>query len=192
MEKVIKISVAYFGFLSLAFGFGLIGPTLPELQRLTDSDTQTISWVVTARSLGQLIGSLLAGFTLEKLPVGWVCSVAMLLVAPCTVMIPFLRNIIVMCIVSGVWGIASSFCIVAINLEILHMWLGRGPGPWMQALHSIYNVRMLLSPILAQPFLSNSSDMEQNTTVSNNKSLEHLGETYKNINISSNLTILWW
>ncbi len=65
MEKIIKIFVAYFGFLSLAFGFGLIGPTLPELQRLTGSNTQTISWVVTIRSLGQLVGSLLAGFTLR-------------------------------------------------------------------------------------------------------------------------------
>ncbi len=59
------------------------------------------------------------------------------------------------------------------------MWSGRSPGPWMQALHSVYNLGMLLSPIVAQPFLSNSHGLEQNLTVSGNETLELNGKAYK-------------
>ncbi len=61
------------------------------------------------------------------------------------------------------------------------MWSGRSPGPWMQALHSIYNLGMLLSPIVAQPFLSNSYDLEQNANANVNETLELNGKAYRTI-----------
>lgn len=42
-----------------AFCYGLVAPTLPELQRIAHVGSGEISWLATARSLGQLIGSLL-------------------------------------------------------------------------------------------------------------------------------------
>lgn len=52
------------------------------------------------------------GLTIERLTRGWVISVALLLIAPCTVALPFLPNVTTMSVISALWGIISSFVIV--------------------------------------------------------------------------------
>ncbi len=42
-----------------ALSYGLVAPTLPELQRIAHVDASAMSWVPTGLSLGQMAGYLL-------------------------------------------------------------------------------------------------------------------------------------
>ena len=60
------------------------------------------------------------------------------------------------------------------NIAIFIIW-GKKNGPWMQALHCLFVVGMLLAPVISRPFLSNTdrdaNDVTENEEIVNSTTL---------------------
>ena len=67
----------------------------------------------------------------------------------------------------------SPLFISVTNIGIFSIW-GKKNGPWVQALHCLFVVGMLLAPVISRPFLSNT---DKNTSeLTDNQNSTVLGE----------------
>jgi MFS family permease len=129
----IKLSAAYFGcFYVLGLLIGSIGPVMLALSEQTNSPVTSLSWCVTARSIGYLIGSTAGGVLLDKFPKAGnnILAVILVIASVCTSLVPYVKTVWLLCLFVSTQGLAMGVVDVVAMTCLIYV---HGPkvGPWM-------------------------------------------------------------
>ncbi len=141
-------NIGYYGsFLALGLIVASIGPALPYLARQTGSELNEISYLFVARSLGFLVGSMVAGRIYDSvkghpLLVGGILALAGL--SGAVPAVPWLWALVLLFFGLGLCGST-----VSVGGSMLLVWANRGRlGSLLGGLHFIWGVGAFLSPII--------------------------------------------
>jgi fucose permease len=135
-----------------------LGPTLPGLAAHTQTELREISYLFTARSLGYLIGSLLAGRLYDRIPGHPVIATALLITALTMALTPTIPLLWLLIAVLLIMGIAEGM--VDVGGNTLLVWTHREKvGPYMNALHFFFGMGAFISPIIIAQTVKMSDDI---------------------------------
>ncbi|MFY0665313.1 MAG: MFS transporter [Natronospirillum sp.] len=141
-------TITYFlMFIGIGMIGGILGPALPFLAEQSGSTMSQIAILFTARALGNMTGSVISGFLLDKFK-GHRVLVGMITLAVIgMILMPVSPLLIVMTVVIFVLGFAE----VSMNAggNVMIMWLHRErSGPFISTLHFSYGVGAMAVPLL--------------------------------------------
>lgn len=147
-RRRISITVGYFAaFVVLGLVAASLGPTLPGLAEHTQTHLSEISFLFTAKSLGFLLGSFLAGRLYDRVPGHPVLAAALIIIAVMLAVIPLIPLLWLLMIVLLMLGMAEGA--VDLGGNTLLVWVHRRQvGPFMNGLHFFFGVGAFLSPII--------------------------------------------
>ncbi|KAK5863922.1 hypothetical protein PBY51_000908 [Eleginops maclovinus] len=143
---------------SVFFSFGLciafLGPTILDLQCQTNSTLSQITWVFFAQQFCLLIGSSIGGVFKKTL----FSALSALFVSALTIsiifaIIPVCNNVLVLAIAMAVSGFAMGIIDTIANIQLVTIYQ-RDSAVFLQALHFFIGFGALVSPLIADPFLS--------------------------------------
>lgn len=143
-------------FLAVGLFIALIGPTLPTLAYNLHVDIDSISYVLTARGFGYLIGTIISGLIYKKFNIHRMMFVTLLVTAIGSVSAPLVNHVELLAMSLFTAGFAMGFLDTAGNVLCLQTW-GEKSGPFMQTLHFSFAVGTTLSPVVAMPFIMNAN-----------------------------------
>ena len=147
-------TAGYFAaFIALGLTTASLGPTLPALAEMTRATLSAISFVVAARSIGFLIGSLVGGRLYDRFSGHRVMAAMLVLIAAMMAVVPLAANVWLLALMMMMLGTAESALDVGGNTLLVWAHASR-VGPFMNGLHFFFGVGATLSPIIvAQAFL---------------------------------------
>uniref|UniRef100_A0A9L0J018 Major facilitator superfamily domain containing 4A n=1 Tax=Equus asinus TaxID=9793 RepID=A0A9L0J018_EQUAS len=162
---------------SVFFSFGLciafLGPTLLDLRCQTHSSLPQISWVFFSQQLCLLLGSALGGVCKRTLAQSlWALFTSSLAISLVFAVIPFCRDVKVLASVMALAGLAMGCIDTVANMQLVRMYQ-KDSAVFLQVLHFFVGFGALLSPLIADPFLSEASCLPANNTA-NASSGSHL------------------
>uniref|UniRef100_A0A5F9CBV6 Major facilitator superfamily domain containing 4A n=1 Tax=Oryctolagus cuniculus TaxID=9986 RepID=A0A5F9CBV6_RABIT len=162
---------------SAFFSFGLclafLGPTLLDLRCQTHSSLPQISWVFFSQQLCLLLGSALGGVFKRTLAQSlWALFTSTLVISLVFAVIPLCRDVKVLALVMALAGLAMGCIDTVANMQLVRMYQ-KDSAVFLQVLHFFVGFGALLSPLIADPFLSEASCLPANITV-NATSRSHL------------------
>ncbi len=147
-EKLRNTIGYYLLFISLGFGLGIVGPALPSLAEQTGSTLGTIGSMFLVSALGGMLGTILGGRILDRVPRGHlVLGSAQLISAVLLAAIPLAGSLPVLLLIS----FFSGFPIGMINTgaNTLLMWThGKKAGPYVNGLHFAFGLGAFLAPTI--------------------------------------------
>lgn len=147
-RRRMKITILYYaGFVVLGLTAASLGPTLTDLAANTRSTLGQISILFTARSLGYMLGSILAGRLYDRLP-GHLLMTGGLLVLGLTLgLAPVIPILAVLTAVFLLMGVAEGLFDVGGNTLLL--WVhGDNASPFMNALHFFFGFGAFITPMI--------------------------------------------
>lgn len=144
MRKTILYSLA---FVSLGFGTGSLGPTLPALAAQTNAEMKQISNMFIARSFGTMIGSWMIGRFYDRIAGHPLLALSLLAVAATMALLPSAAQLPVLLALSAFMGIALASINVGGNALIV-MVHGERVRPFISVLHFAFGVGGYLAPLL--------------------------------------------
>lgn len=155
-----KITAGYFAaFIVLGLVMAALGPTLPGLADQTNVSLKQISVLFTARSLGFMLGALLAGRLYDRFPGHQLMALAILCMAITMALIPFLPILGLLTAVMFLLGLFEPGIDVGGNTLIL--WLHRHKaGPYMNGMHFFFGVGAFFSPIIIAWVIATSETLQ--------------------------------
>ncbi|MEZ4676349.1 MAG: MFS transporter [Caldilineaceae bacterium] len=137
----------YLSFVGLGLVAASLGPTLPGLATNTDTQLSAISVLFTARALGYMAGSMVAGWVYDRYRGHPIVAGAILLMALLMAFVPFVPLLLILIAILFVMGLAEGTMDVGVNTLIV--WLHRpNVGPVMNALHFFFGIGAFLSPLI--------------------------------------------
>lgn len=143
-----KKVIAYFlAFIALGMATSALGPTLPGLAQQTSTQLSGISFLFATRSLGFLVGSVLAGRIYDRLPGHPIILTMLLLMSLTLATIPFIRELWLLTLVMLIAGMVESGIDVG-NNTLLVWRFGEKVGPYMNSLHFFFGLGAFLAPII--------------------------------------------
>jgi len=149
--RLIRTVLYYTGFVVLGMTAASLGPTLTGLAKLTGSTLSQISVLFTARSLGYLLGSALAGGVYDRFPGHRVMFFGLLTLGFTLALTPLMPLLWVLVAVLLTMGIAEGLFDVGGNT--LLVWVhGERVGPYMNALHFFFGIGAFAAPIIIGQF----------------------------------------
>ena len=156
-QKLQATAGYYLGLVVLGLVMAVLGPTLPALAEQTGSTLSDVSFLFTARSIGALLGALLAGHVYDRRAGHPILMLTLAGIGLGLVLIPLLPWLWVLVLVLLLMGVAESALDVGSNT--LLVWIhGRKVGPYMNGLHFSFGVGAFLAPIIiAQVLLQSES-----------------------------------
>ncbi|XP_062396116.1 major facilitator superfamily domain-containing protein 4B [Sardina pilchardus] len=143
---------------SVFFSFGLciafLGPTILDLQCQTQSTLQQITWVFFSQQFCLLIGSSIGG-VFKKTLFSALCAlfVSSLMISVIFAIIPFCYNVLILAIAMAVTGLAMGVIDTIANIQLVSIYQ-KDSAVFLQALHFFIGFGALVSPLIADPFLS--------------------------------------
>uniref|UniRef100_A0A8C1L7G0 Major facilitator superfamily domain-containing protein 4A n=1 Tax=Cyprinus carpio TaxID=7962 RepID=A0A8C1L7G0_CYPCA len=146
---------------SVFFSFGLcvafLGPTILDLRCQTQSTLQEITLVFFSQQFFLFIGSTIGGFFSKTL----VSSLSALAVSSLTIsvvfaVIPLCHKLLVLAFAMAVSGLAMGIIDTISNLQLVKIYQ-KDSTVFLQALHFFVGLGALVSPLIADPFLSETS-----------------------------------
>src|SRR5262245_23976790 len=155
MRKTILYSLA---FIALGYGTGSLGPTLPALAEQTNAEKEQISSLFIARSFGTMIGSWLIGRFYDRIAGHPLLASSLLASAVAMALVPSVRLLPVLFILSAFIGIASASINVGGNalLALVH---GDRVRPFISVLHFSFGVGGLLAPALVAQLIHRADSL---------------------------------
>uniref|UniRef100_A0A8C2I422 Major facilitator superfamily domain containing 4Aa n=1 Tax=Cyprinus carpio TaxID=7962 RepID=A0A8C2I422_CYPCA len=162
---------------SVFFSFGLcvafLGPTILDLRCQTQSTLQEITLVFFSQQFCLFIGSTIGGFFSKTL----VHSLSALTVSSLTIsvvfaVIPLCHKLLLLAFALAVSGLAMGVIDTISNLQLVKIYQ-KDSTVFLQALHFFVGLGALVSPLIADPFLSETSCVIGNSST-NATSLRHL------------------
>nr|CAB3258868.1 sodium-dependent glucose transporter 1-like [Phallusia mammillata] len=147
------------GFLALGVAIALPGPTLPTLAYNMNYTIMGISFVLPARAVGYLFGSILSGMVLNKLNQQLMIFSSLFVSSIGLVLVPWVKAVLLGVVMSSI-GVSMGFLDTGGNVMCLRIWGEKKSEPFMQMLHFSFALGATAAPLIAQPFildLSNSS-----------------------------------
>jgi fucose permease len=154
----VALTLTYFAaFISIGLVSASLGPSLPSLAEQTHTNLSGISYLFTARALGYLLGSLLTGRLLDRMPGHPVLATMTGLMALTMALVPTIPLLWALIGVMLILGMAESG--VDIGGNVLLVWVHRERvSPFMNGLHFFFGLGAFLSPvIIAQSLLLRGS-----------------------------------
>ncbi|MEZ4713481.1 MAG: MFS transporter [Caldilineaceae bacterium] len=147
-NRRLAITFVYFAvFVALGLTSASLGPTLLGLAERTGSALGQIGFLFTARSLGLLLGSLLAGRVYDRMAGHSVLGVMLCGVAVLLALVPMTSILWVLTALLLIIGLCEGTIDVGTNT--LLVWIhGEKVGPYMNGLHFFFGVGALLSPLV--------------------------------------------
>jgi MFS transporter, FHS family, Na+ dependent glucose transporter 1 len=146
--------VAYLSsFVVLGVVLGMLGPALPSLRAQVGASVSAISFVFVAQSAGYLVGAVTGGRALDRGYGHRLLGGALVLMAAGLLLVAQSRTLVSMCGAFVVLGLAIGF--VEVGSNTLLVW-ARAPtsASMINALHFVFGVGALLSPLLVNRSLS--------------------------------------
>ncbi|XP_069560459.1 major facilitator superfamily domain-containing protein 4B-like [Brachyistius frenatus] len=143
---------------SVFFSFGLciafLGPTILDLQCQTNSTLSQITWVFFAQQFCLLIGSSIGGIFKRTLFSALAALfVSAFIISVIFAIIPLCNNVLVLAIAMAVSGFAMGVIDTIANIQLVAIYQ-RDSAVFLQALHFFIGFGALVSPLIADPFLS--------------------------------------
>ena len=160
--KYFKTACLSLAFTSLGLFIAIIGPTLPTLAYNLHVSIDSISYVITARGFGYLVGSILSGLIYSKFDVHLMMFGALLLTAVGAIAVPFVSYVGLLAFALSTAGFSMGFLDTAGNVLCLQIW-GEKSGPYMQTLHFCFAIGTALAPFFSVAFIMDAN-IAQNTT----------------------------
>jgi MFS transporter, FHS family, Na+ dependent glucose transporter 1 len=156
--RMSKTYAYYAAFIILGLAAASFGPTLPGLAQNVSSTIGQISYLFVLRSLGYLIGSLLAGRVYDRVR-GHPLMVGVIVILALTMfLVPLIPMLWLLAFVLLVLGIAEGLLDVGGNT--LLVWVHRDKmGPYMNGLHFFFGFGAFLSPIIIAQAVLLSGDI---------------------------------
>ncbi|XP_059985614.1 major facilitator superfamily domain-containing protein 4A isoform X3 [Lagenorhynchus albirostris] len=153
---------------SVFFSFGLciafLGPTLLDLRCQTHSSLPQISWVFFSQQLCLLLGSALGGVFKRTLAQSlWALFTSSLAISLVFAAIPFCRDVKVLASVMALAGLAMGCIDTVANMQLVRIYQ-KDSAVFLQVLHFFVGFGALLSPLIADPFLSEANCLPTNRT----------------------------
>ncbi|XP_063766088.1 major facilitator superfamily domain-containing protein 4A isoform X2 [Eleginops maclovinus] len=169
---------------SVFFSFGLciafLGPTLLDLRCQTQSSLQQITWVFFSQQFFLLVGSSLGGlFKRTLLSSLWTLFSCALVISLVFSVIPLCDHVSLLSVAMAIAGLAMGVIDTIANLQLVKLYQ-RDSAIFLQALHFFIGLGALVSPLVADPFLSEDSCVLGANWTLNSTSpadLEHLRES---------------
>ncbi|KAM9320201.1 major facilitator superfamily domain-containing protein 4A [Gastrophryne carolinensis] len=166
---------------SVFFSFGLciafLGPTLLDLRCQTHSTLQDITWVFFSQQFCLLVGSTLGGVFKKPLKLClFILLMSSLIISFVFAIIPFCRHVVVLAIVMAIAGLAMGCIDTISNMQLVKIYQ-QDSAVFLQVLHFFVGFGALLSPLIADPFLSDTNCIQFNSTQNGSKNLEHIRKT---------------
>lgn len=157
-RKTAKTAGYFMAFISLGMIAAVLGPTLPGLAEHTGSTLREISYLFTARSLGYLLGSLLAGRVYDRLPGHYLMAATLVVMAVTMALTPVIPLLWILIIVLVAMGLGEGMVDVGGNTMLV--WVHREKvGPFMNALHFFFGVGAFIAPIIIAQAVAMSGDI---------------------------------
>ncbi|HZW02950.1 MAG TPA: MFS transporter, partial [Anaerolineaceae bacterium] len=148
-----KTASYYLCFVILGLAMAAIGPALPGLAEQTGSSLGSISFLFTARSLGYMIGSVIAGRLYDRYPGHPLIIAGLLLIMVAFVLIPITSILMVLFVLVITIGITEASIDVGSNAMLV--WIhGAAVPPFMNGLHFFFGLGAFLAPVLFAQFVS--------------------------------------
>ncbi|XP_026775969.1 major facilitator superfamily domain-containing protein 4B [Pangasianodon hypophthalmus] len=143
---------------SVFFSFGLciafLGPTILDLKCQTNSTLQEITWVFFSQQVCLLIGSSIGGvFKKTLLSALSALFLSSLLISLIFAIIPLCYNVLQLAIAMAVSGLAMGIIDTIANIQLVVLYQ-KDSAIFLQALHFFIGFGALVSPLIADPFLS--------------------------------------
>ncbi|XP_022647863.1 sodium-dependent glucose transporter 1A-like isoform X2 [Varroa destructor] len=139
------------------FGMGLmtsvIGTTLLDLTEVYETRIDLASHIITSRGCGALLGSFFGGMLLDRFNMQVLITTAFFIASIAICLIPVCPTLTLAYGVTLVYGLTVGIFDTGANIWIINLW-GNKNGPMLQIYHFAFGVGGLLSPIVAEPFLS--------------------------------------
>ncbi|KAM9535357.1 major facilitator superfamily domain-containing protein 4A-like isoform 1-T1 [Salvelinus alpinus] len=164
---------------SVFFSFGLciafLGPTILDLRCQTQSTLQEITWVFFAQQLFLMLGSALGGLFKKTLR----CSLSALFVSSLVIsvvfaIIPLCHHVLMLAVAMAISGTAMGVIDTIANLQLVKLYQ-KDSAIFLQVLHFFIGLGALVSPLVADPFLSEGSCvLGGNMTANSSTDLHHL------------------
>lgn len=156
MRKTILYSLA---FISLGFGSGSLGATLPALAAQTNAEMKQISNIFIARAFGTLIGSWMIGRFYDRIAGHPLLASSLLAVAAALALVPSAAQLPILLILSAFMGIALASVNVGGNALIVLVH-GARVRPFISLLHSAFGVGGYLAPLLVAQLKSRADSLQ--------------------------------
>ncbi|KAM8754919.1 major facilitator superfamily domain-containing protein 4B isoform 2-T2 [Acanthopagrus schlegelii] len=143
---------------SVFFSFGLciafLGPTILDLQCQTNSTLSQITWVFFSQQFCLLIGSSVGGvFKRTLFRALAALFVSALLISVIFAIIPLCNNVLLLAVAMAVSGLAMGIIDTIANIQLVTIYQ-KDSAVFLQALHFFIGFGALVSPLIADPFLS--------------------------------------
>lgn len=156
-RKLANTAGYYLAFITFGLTTALTGPTLMGLAENTHTPIGKMGLLITASSLGYLVGSLLAGRLYDRVR-GHPLMVGILIVlATATALIPLAPWLGMLLLLMAVLGLSQG--ILEVGCNTLLVWVHQDKvAPFMNGLHFFFGVGTSVSPLLIALALSLSGD----------------------------------
>ncbi|XP_012678015.2 major facilitator superfamily domain-containing protein 4A [Clupea harengus] len=165
---------------SVFFSFGLcvafLGPTILDLRCQTQSSLQEITWVFFSQQLFLFLGSSIGGLFSKSLK----CSLSALAVSTLVIsvvfaMIPLCHRVMALAVAMAVAGLAMGIIDTIANLQLVKLYQ-KDSTIFLQVLHFFVGLGALVSPLIADPFLSETPCVLANQT-NRSTTMRHIRNT---------------
>ncbi|XP_072571875.1 major facilitator superfamily domain-containing protein 4A isoform X2 [Paramormyrops kingsleyae] len=166
---------------SVFFSFGLciafLGPTILDLRCQTQSTLQEITWVFFSQQFCLLVGSSIGGVFKKTL----LCALSALLLSSLSIslvfaIIPLCHNVLLLAVAMAIAGLAMGVIDTIANIQLVKIYQ-KDSAIFLQALHFFIGFGALVSPLIADPFLSETNCVVSNGTGNTTAMMEHLRNT---------------
>uniref|UniRef100_A0A673HTX4 Major facilitator superfamily domain-containing protein 4B-like n=1 Tax=Sinocyclocheilus rhinocerous TaxID=307959 RepID=A0A673HTX4_9TELE len=164
---------------SVFFSFGLsiafLGPTILDLKCQTGSTLQEITWVFFSQQLCLLIGSSTGGvFTKTALIALFFSS---LIISVVFAIIPLCYNVLLLAVAMAVSGLAMGIIDTIANIQLVSIYK-KDSAIFLQALHFFIGLGALVSPLIADPFISEHC-LASNSTANATEIIHHFRSSFR-------------
>ncbi|CAF96955.1 unnamed protein product, partial [Tetraodon nigroviridis] len=146
---------------SVFFSFGLcisfLGPTILDLRCQTGATAEQITWVFFSQQFFLLVGSCLGGFFKKNLFTSllalFLCT---LTISVMFAAIPLCHHIVPLFVTMAITGGAMGVIDTIANYQLVNLYQ-KDSAVFLQALHFFIGLGALISPLVADPFLTEDS-----------------------------------
>lgn len=184
LKKDTEYRLKFLTFLCLVWSFfilgwilGQFGPSLFDLQIITNTDLEEASFFYMAHNIGYLIGSLISGVLIGRIDCNLLLFFTMMLYGSALVAIPWSFLPSLMLCSQAVRGLCGGLLDTVANSELLSLF-GNQVSPYMQAMHFAFAAGGIVSPLATAPFLADEYDISTNASYIT-------GQYYQNLNVTA-------
>lgn len=146
-QRKLYAIVYFLSFITLGISTATLGPMLPQLAGSLNTTIGAISILISAKSIGYLLGSIGGGRLYDRFKGHYLIAIAISFMALIMIMIPLLRSFVILAILMATLGLLEGFLDVGGNT--LTLWSFRtNVAPYMNALHFSFGLGAFIAPLI--------------------------------------------